>query len=158
MMKNMILSFLMSFFMLCPMHARIGESGSQCAHRYGSPLKTEVISGGYVCTHRFKDFELLITYQNAAAVVIIVSKYPSGPFTAGEVAEIFKANGGEDAERISSTDPTVYSMKTRDGKTVLSFMERSQTIVMANSQYMDQVNAQNHAQENQAAKDSTSGF
>lgn len=156
-MKKYFFVIVLSFALGATCQARIGESPVKCTERYGSPLSTQVIPGGYLCVHRKGDFQVTILFQDGIATVLTIRKW-NGRFMPEEIEEIIKANDGERATDTPSKDPQLQMRKSPDGSILYSWNASQGNLVIGFTSFLEKLSAAQKEQKIDEAKASTSGF
>ena len=150
--------FSIALLSLCmPVHARLGEGGGKCAERYGSPIRTESIPGGYLCEHQKNGFEITIVLINNTCTVMMFSK-PGERWSADEIAVLLDLNGLKDRHQTPTSQPGLTLWMTRDKSLIGSYDRSGKTLVVGYTAYLARMdeNSKNTAAQN--ARNATAGF
>ena len=150
--------FSIALLSLCmPVHARLGEGGGKCAERYGSPIRTESIPGGFVCEHQKNGFEITIVLINNTCTVMTFSK-PGERWSADEIANLLDLNGLKDRQLTQTSELGLTLWMTPDKTLTGSYDRSGRTLVVGYTAYLQllEENRKNTAAQN--ARNATAGF
>ena len=117
--------------------ARIGETGAQIQKRYGQPTS----GSGATKTYSYKDFFIIVTFDNDVSAIETFQKRDSSPMPVKEIAALLKANG--DGEKWS--EPTrsgleiSYTAKSRFAE----YNEITGTLTIADYTAFNRIKARN---------------
>ena len=91
--------------------ARIGETEAQIQKRYGQPTS----GSGATKTYSYKDFFIIVTFDNGVSAIETFQKRGSSPMPVKEIAAVLKANGGGEkwSEPTRSGLKISYTAKSR---------------------------------------------
>ena len=150
--------FSIALLVFCmPVHARLGEGGGKLAERYGSPISTESIPGGFVCEHRKNGFQITIVLINNTCTVMTFSK-PGERWSVDEIDTLLDLNGLKDRQLTPTSERGLTLWMTPDKTLTGSYDRSGKTLVVGYTEYLRQMdeNRKNTAAQN--ARNATAGF
>jgi hypothetical protein len=116
---------------------RIGETEAQIEKRYGKPTP----SSGATKTYSYKDFFIIVTFDNGVSAIETFQKRGSSPMPVKEIAAVLKANGrGESwSEPTRSGLKISYTAKSRFAE----YYETMGTLTIAEYTAFNRIKARN---------------
>jgi hypothetical protein len=117
--------------------ARIGETQAQIEKRYGQPTSSFRSTRGYF----YKDFFIIVTFDNGVSGIETYQKRNAAPMTAGQIRRLLEVNG--DGTKWHEPIRNGFELQYKEKNRVAEYNAVTNTLTVAEYGALNHINARN---------------
>lgn len=126
--------------------ARIGETETQIAKRFGAPITSLKESGCVSRAYVFQGFHVLVSFENGISSGESYSHSNGMPLLEPEIRTLLQANSGSGTWRTVSAEGFTTIYKSSDRQRVASYEALERKLLITTQGFIDRVSQRHHSE------------